>query len=294
MAQINTAQRPGTQLRRPVLRDISLSALLFLAARASVIGMFPFGTAFFAACFDKGIAYIGVIVMCLGLVSAGAGIGTVKYLIAVLLFWIYIKNSRVKSTAAESAVCGLSVLIGGASVLAYTYVGIYDVMLLLTESVASALIYAVYVKAKQFFEDRRERAHISQEELTAVAVCAGIFITGLSGINLPYGISLANIAAVVNVHCAPFEPCGIGQRCAVYRLYERHVIIQFRACRRLVRTLCCFRKSFKVFRQNRNSSGLHRRCGGGNALYAAVCHAARCARCISCGADVCAYSEKGA
>lgn len=201
MAQINTAQRPGTQLRRPVLRDISLSALLFLAARASVIGMFPFGTAFFAACFDKGIAYIGVIVMCLGLVSAGAGIGTVKYLIAVLLFWIYIKNSRVKSTAAESAVCGLSVLIGGASVLAYTYVGIYDVMLLLTESVASALIYAVYVKAKQFFEDRRERAHISQEELTAVAVCAGIFITGLSGINLPYGISLANIAAVYSSMC---------------------------------------------------------------------------------------------
>ena len=217
MAEINTLPRGTAPLRRPVLRDISVSLLLFLASRASVFGVFPFGAAFFAAGFDKGIAYIGVSVLCAGLITAGAGIGVVKYLIASLLYWIYIKTRRSESRITESAACGLSVFTGGAAMLAYSYIGVYDIMMLFTESVVSAIVYIVFMKAQEFFESRRERSRISQEELVSVAVCTGIFITGLSGIKLPYNISLANIAAVYASMCialhASLAAAGSGAMC---------------------------------------------------------------------------------
>lgn len=201
MAKINMLPQNTVPLRRPVLRDIAASFLLFLASRASVAGLFPFGAAFFAACCDKGIAYIGVVMLCSGLVSAGAGVAAAKYLIAALLFWIYTKTRPFKSVALDSAVCGISSLVGGLAVIAYTYIGMYDFMLLFAESVASAAVYMVFIKAQMFFEHRNERSNVSQEEIVSVAVSAGIFITGLSGIDLPYGISLSGIVAVYAAMC---------------------------------------------------------------------------------------------
>ena len=48
MDQINTAQ-VKMPLRIPRFNDISPSLMLLLAARASALGVFPFGAAFFAA-----------------------------------------------------------------------------------------------------------------------------------------------------------------------------------------------------------------------------------------------------
>lgn len=199
MAELNTTA--AAPLRRPVLRDISVSALLFLSSRASVIGMFPFGTAFFAAVFDKGIAYIGLVLMCGGLISAGAGINTARYVIAALLFWIYAKTKRHDSKVIDSAVCGVSTFIGGLLILAYSYAGVYDIMLLLIESIVSAVSYIMFTKSYGFLENRSSRSKISQEELLSAAVCLGIFITGLTGFPLPYDISLANIASLYTAMC---------------------------------------------------------------------------------------------
>ena len=49
-------QRNTEMLRAPSVRDVGMSMLLLLAGRASVLGLFPFGVAFFASCFDKSIA----------------------------------------------------------------------------------------------------------------------------------------------------------------------------------------------------------------------------------------------
>ena len=172
MAELNTTA--AAPLRRPVLRDISVSALLFLSSRAAVMGMFPFGTAFFAAVFDKGIAYIGLVLMCGGLISAGAGINTARYVIAALLFWIYAKTKRHESKVIDSAVCGVSTFIGGLLILAYSYAGVYDIMLLLIESIVSAVSYIMFTKSYSFLENRSSRSKISQEELLSAAVCLGI------------------------------------------------------------------------------------------------------------------------
>ena len=41
-------QRNTEMLRAPSVRDVGMSMLLLLAGRASVLGLFPFGVAFFA------------------------------------------------------------------------------------------------------------------------------------------------------------------------------------------------------------------------------------------------------
>ena len=43
-------QRNTEMLRAPSVRDVGMSMLLLLAGRASVLGLFPFGVAFFASC----------------------------------------------------------------------------------------------------------------------------------------------------------------------------------------------------------------------------------------------------
>ena len=121
---------PTAPLRRPVLRDLSGNILLFLASRASVMGMFPFGFSFFAAGFDKGIAYIGIGVMCLGLISAGAVLNTVKYLIAALLYWIYIKTRHGENKITESVICGMSIVLDMKDVLLSEYISAFiDIVL---------------------------------------------------------------------------------------------------------------------------------------------------------------------
>ena len=60
MNEIKTTQIK-TPLRVPRLNDIMPSLMMILAARASALGVFPFGAAFFAASFDKSVAYVGII-----------------------------------------------------------------------------------------------------------------------------------------------------------------------------------------------------------------------------------------
>lgn len=205
MSQPNIRLKNPQALRAPVLRDISMSALLFLASRASVLGTFPFGIAMFASCFDKSIAYVGILMMCAGLFSAASGIAMVKYVIAALLFWIYIKMRPDGNKMTESAACGIAVMTGGMTILIYNYIGFYDIMVLLVESIVTAIMYIIFTKARQLMETQQSRKHASQEELISVAVCAGVFITGFSGIKLPYNISPANIASVYAVLCMAYH-----------------------------------------------------------------------------------------
>ncbi len=196
----NTAEA----LRAPAWRDVPVSALLFLASRASVFGTFPFGASMFAACFDKSVAYLGVAVICLGLITAGAGIGVIKYLLAALLFWIFTRiktPARINRRILESVACGASVLIGGAAVMAYNYIGMYEMMLLLMEALISSIMYIIFLKAQRLMESRKKRRQAAQDELVSVAVALGVFITGMRGLTLPYGIDAADIFASYAVMC---------------------------------------------------------------------------------------------
>lgn len=207
-------------LRVPVPRDITANVLLLLASRAAVFGTFPFGIAMFAACFDKSIAYLGITVLCIGMMTTGVGVGLVKYLIAALLFWLFTRINppfRHNRRIMESVACGASVFIGGLAVLTYSFIGMYDVLLLFMESLISAIMYIIFKKAKGLADDMNGRSFAAQDELISAAVCLGVFITGLNGVVFPFDIHLASLASVYAVmsmalHCS-LAAAGSGGLC---------------------------------------------------------------------------------
>ena len=199
--QLAEELRNAAPLRAPVLRDAPAAALLFLVSRASVLGTFPFSMAFFAACFDKTIAYLGVTVMCIGLMSAGAGVAAVRYMVAALIYWLFdrLRPPKLRARTAESAACGISVCIGGLFVLLADFNGPYDILILLAEGIIAALMYLVFFKADTLIKTRRSRAQAAKDEIVSTAISAGVIITGFHGVTFPLGISLSGIAAVYAV-----------------------------------------------------------------------------------------------
>ena len=62
-------------------------------------------------------------------------------------------------------------------------------------------MYIIFKKSYTLMRDRKKRANAAQDELISLALSIGVIITGLSGINLPYSTSLANIVSVYAVMC---------------------------------------------------------------------------------------------
>lgn len=201
MGQAKINIQKNIELRSPRLRDIPVTALLILAGRAQVLGMFPFGIAFFAACYDKSIAYIGITALSLALMTSAGSVVLMKYLIAALLFWIYTRLRIRKSMVIDATCCGASMLLGGLAFLIYNFAGFYDVLILLVEAIVTAIMYIIFKKSQGLMETRKKRSHSSQEESISIAVSVGVMITGLGGIVFPGNVSLAHIAAVYTVLC---------------------------------------------------------------------------------------------
>ncbi len=205
MTQPEIKERRGTEaLRAPLLKDIGATTLLILAGRASVLGMFPFGMAFFASCFDKSIAYIGITALCAALMTTSGSYMLVKYLVAALVFWIYTRFGKERGIVADAAWCGGSMLVGSIVYLLYNFAGLYDILIIFIEAIVTSVMYIIFQKSKQLIKDRSKRARTAQDELISVSVSVGVMITGLSGIVFPYNIALSNIISVYAVLCISF------------------------------------------------------------------------------------------
>lgn len=194
---INTSQIKAP-LRIPKLDDIIPSLMLLLASRASALGVFPFGIAFFAAAYDKSVAYIGILSVCAGLLSSSGFSMLPKYIIALTAYWLFTRIYRRRDDIICSAVCGLCVLLGGIVMLFSEFSGLYDVFMLITESIISALMYIIFRKSNLIHEDYAKRGGMSQEEYISAAVSIGVFVTGLTGIDIG-PVSLTNVFAVYAV-----------------------------------------------------------------------------------------------
>lgn len=192
-------------LRAPLITDALPVGLILLASRASVLGMFPFGPAFFAACFDKSIAYIGITAIALALMTGGAGAIVVKYLTAALVFWIYTRVRKKDSVIYDAVSCGGALFLGGIVYMFHGFDGVYDVLMLLVESVISGMMYIVFKKSQTFMQSRRTRSHAAQDELISLSVSVGVLITGLGGIVFPPNIGLADVLSVYAVLCIAYH-----------------------------------------------------------------------------------------
>ena len=197
MNQINPSEIKKP-LRVPRLNDIMPSFLMILAARASALGVFPFGVAFFAASFDKSVAYIGIAAACAGIAMSSGLAALPKYMIALTAYWLFTRIYRKREDVICSAACGISILIGGGIMLISEFNGLYDVFMLCTESIISALMYIVFKRSNLMTDDRSKRGGMSQEEYISAAISIGVFVAGLSGFALG-PVSLTNVFAVYAV-----------------------------------------------------------------------------------------------
>lgn len=188
-------------IRLPKLTDIFPCFLLFLAGRASVIGMFPFGIAMFCAAFQKSISYIGIITLVLAGISVHAGIWTYKYVLGAILFWLYsrIREDYRNNSLLSSFVSGACLFFGGLVLTLYYPTGMYDFLVVCIESVLCAFFYIVFDKASLLFTYSREGC--GEAELVSGALCLGILITGVSDIILPFNISLSSLITIYAVMC---------------------------------------------------------------------------------------------
>lgn len=205
--QLNKETEGNFAVRAPIIKDIGPGILMFLISRASVLSLFPFSTAFFAAYFDKSIAYIGVTIMTIGLFSAGARIEVVKYIMSALLFWLFdkVNTKSEKSTILSAAACGISVCTGGLFLLIANFEGIYDVLMLLSEGIIASLMYIIFKKSDNLIKTRQKRSQAAKDEIVSVAISAGVIITGLSGVVFPLNISLCTVASLYAVMTIAYQ-----------------------------------------------------------------------------------------
>ena len=193
MKEINLSNRKAV-LRMPRLSDVLQTVFLVLAARATAIGMYPFVAAFFAAVYDKSIAYIAILAAGAGIASV-AGISAVpQYVLTLMFCWIFFKTCRKDSIVIKSVATGVSVMLGGVMMLFINYNGLFDIFLLLTESVTSALMYIIFIKAKDVADDFHRRKGMSAEDYVCVAITVGVMLSGLNTVEVK-GINLAHILA---------------------------------------------------------------------------------------------------
>ncbi len=181
-------------LRTPYLKDIPMCLLMLVVSRGEVLGFFPFGLALFCACFDKSIAYLGITVMYIGLLSAGATTIAVKYIIAALCFWVFAKFFEDKVKKLGVLVASATVVVSGLIQIIATQSGLYGSVMVLAESIAVYVMYEVFSRADTFIKNISREP--KRDELMSCAIAVGVIVMGLGGFSFPYGISLSKIFCV--------------------------------------------------------------------------------------------------
>lgn len=172
MKQINVSPHIPP-IRLPYLKDLIPTMLMLLASRGVVMGMSPFAVAFFGAVYDKKIGYLGVIASLIG-IATSSGIAQVpKYLIALVACFLFCKFGKKRSIAVDSVAVGVSQMLGGGVMLLAGFKGVFDIFLLATEAITSALMYIIFTKAKSVTEDFHHRKAMSGEEYVSVAITIG-------------------------------------------------------------------------------------------------------------------------
>lgn len=193
MRQLNTVPKK-LSLPIPHLSDVLPTIFMVLVSRSEVLGMYPFAAAFFAAVYNKNIGYLGIAAACVGIATTAGAAALPRYILSLTLYWFFSKMYKRSNPAVKSAATGAAAALGGGIMLCTGYNGIFDVFLVITESVTSALMYIIFAKAYSVAADFTQRRSMTSDEYVSVAVAVGAIVSGLCGIG--YGsISLTHVLA---------------------------------------------------------------------------------------------------
>ena len=197
MQQATVRQRTQSRhiFRQVAAEDVLRCGIVLIAARASVLGTFPFGVACFAALMDAETAYLGILAVGLGIWSAGASFGGA--LLSCGLFWLYTElRLREKNPLISMLVCGLCVFVGGLYGALTSGSGMYAVILLILKSGLAGISYHVFRRGVGMAGTYNRAAG---EDLVCGVIVLGILLMGVSGIVIPPGAELSLVAGVLIV-----------------------------------------------------------------------------------------------
>lgn len=205
----------------PFLRTVRLSdslpcLLILLAARCSFLEISPFACAMFFSVFDLKIGYMGILFSALGFFSRGVLMQKSDSLLAMLLLMIYalIRSDYKQQRIISSAVCGGAVFLSGIIRFFYMPFSTYDVLLLIIEAITAAFSYILFLNASALTGYLRRAP--KESELISAAVCAGIFISGLSGLTPEGSVDISRIISAYMIMSVSLSlPLAVSGSCGV-------------------------------------------------------------------------------
>lgn len=189
--------RKKVRVQMPAAEDLIKTGLLILISRASVLGVFPFGIAFWAAVFPQRSVYIGLAGMLLGIFSAGGEV--LKYSLAAGLYLVYTYFR--KNRLFDAVFCGFFVVIGGVVSILFNSQSIFYIAVSVAEGILAILAYLLSERSQNFYHSYKGMAKATQEELISVVLLAGILLTGFSGIYITRNVHLCMLLGVYLILC---------------------------------------------------------------------------------------------
>ena len=185
------------QVRLPTADDFIKTGLLVLISRAAVMGVMPFGIAFWAAAVPARSAYLGLFGMLLGILSAGGDV--LKYSLAAGIYLVYTFFRKSKVT--DPIFCGFSVLIGGIVSVLFAGQSLIYMVMAIPEAILAALGYMVSLHACRLVKSYRNNTRASQEEIISAVIMCGIMLTGFSGINITHNLHICIVLGIYLILC---------------------------------------------------------------------------------------------
>lgn len=185
------------RLSLPHGKEILKLGILFLISRASLIGAFPFGLAFWGAVIPQKIFYPGLIIMLLGIFSAGGEI--LRYSLAAGLYLVYTYFR--KNKLFDPIFCGFFVFLSGIVSILFNRQSALFIAAALGEGIISALTSLISAKSENFFNSFKNITKVSQKELLSTVLLCGILLTGFSGIYITDKVHVCTLLGIYLVLC---------------------------------------------------------------------------------------------
>jgi len=195
--------RLGTLILQLDKSDLMRAVFAFLLARCQIFTlMTPFLLSYYAATYKKEKSMIPMAFGALGLISMGGGIGSLKYVMAMLIFSLYryVWGDRVNRIPLDLTLCFLSLFAGGYLFIVLDGFVIYDTLFLAVECGLCVLGYLFCKEATPFimslFFERGKKRWVLNTEFICCCFFLSFVAAGLYGLLTIYQFHIISVLVV--------------------------------------------------------------------------------------------------
>lgn len=185
----------------PEKKDILKTIILMVCQRAAVLGGNPFGCIFFGAVCGSETAYLSIPAIIIGALWGQAPV--MKYTAAALIMYIYklmVPEKRRKKAAVALICAGAVFLCGLYRVTASDNVA-YNLVMLAVETLICAACCPVFANINDLIIQNEKNQPVSRENAVSLVIVMAVAMWGLTGITLPFSISIKSIIGIYLVLC---------------------------------------------------------------------------------------------